>query len=78
MSENVKKWIEYVKNNKEVLEKLKTFKTKEEMLEYAKEKGFTFTDEELNMKLTKEELNEVTGGWGMFGPCYEYFTMQVM
>ena len=65
MTENVRKFLEAVSQNEEEKKEVSALRTKEEVLAYAKGKGFTLTDEDFEQsreELSDDELDVVAGG----------------
>lgn len=71
MSENLKKFLEYIEKNPELLEKAKQFKAddpekaKEIAIAFAEEHGFELTEADFEApegELSVDELNTVAGG----------------
>ena len=65
MTENMKKFLEAVSQEKEFTEKLTKAETVEAVIALAKEKGFTLTAEDLKPQageLNDDELDAVAGG----------------
>ena len=65
MTEDAKKFLEAVSQNEEERKVVSALKTKEEVIAYAKGKGFTLTDEDFEQsreELSDEELDAVAGG----------------
>ena len=68
--EEIKRFNEDVKENKEMLEEIKAIGNDlEKVVEYANDKGYDFTVEDLeskvdnNSELSEEQLEEVAGGF---------------
>lgn len=68
MTENMKKLLEALSANEELREKVNTAKTKEEVIELAKELDVPLTEKDFasadGEELTEEELSAVAGGGG--------------
>ena len=68
MSENVKRFLEAVSQDREFLEKINEAATTEAVIALAAEKGFTLTAEDLKPaatgELSDDELDGVAGGTG--------------
>lgn len=65
MTDNVRKFLEAVSQNEEEKKEVSALRTKEEVIAYAKDKGFTLTDEDLEQskeELSDDELDAVAGG----------------
>ena len=67
MTDNMKKFLEAVSQNKECIEKLKKAETPEAVIALAAEKGFTLTQEDLKREsatgeISDGELEAVAGG----------------
>ena len=67
MTDNMKKFLEAVSQDKEFLEKLTGAETPEAVIALAAEKGFTLTQEDLKQepasgKISDDELEAVAGG----------------
>ena len=67
MTDNMKKFLEAVSQNKECIEKLKKAETPEAVIALAAENGFTLTQEDLKQepasgKISDDELEAVAGG----------------
>ena len=65
MTENVRKFLEAVSQNEEEKKEVSALRTKEEVIAYAKGKGFMLTDEDIEQskeELSDDELDAVAGG----------------
>ena len=60
--EQLKAFLEKVKGDPSLQEKLKASKTSEDVVGIAKEHGFEFTADKIT-ELSEEELEGVAGGW---------------
>ena len=62
--EQLKAFLEKVKGETSLQEKLKSAKSPEDVVGIAKEHGFEFTADKIN-ELSEEELEGVAGGWNI-------------
>ena len=67
--EQLKSFLEHVKGDSSLQEKLKAVFNTDEVVALAKDAGFMLSADEINaeylkIKLSDEELESVTGGWG--------------
>jgi len=74
MTDNMKKFLEGISGDKEVIVKLSKALTPEAVIELAAEKGFTLTEEDLKPaaaagELSEDELNAVAGGVASNAAC---------
>lgn len=69
MTENMKKFLEVLSAHGELKERANSAKTKEEVMELAKELGLTLTEADFmnadGKEMTEEELAAFTGGGGL-------------
>ena len=68
-AEQLKAFLEKVKGDTSLQEKLKAAKSQDDVVSMAKEHGHDFGTEHIN-QLSEEELEGVTGGAGGRPPCY--------